>query len=232
MSTTGSWELFLAAIVRIDVWPKHTCIHIYITAAWVHSCQSIVDISQKSRRLGCNGWLRSVIVGWGICYAQSIWMTKWALKWEAGGRMRFQRKADFLLTNWKRSRSAPIPWAQSGCVNKIMTPSLSTINHTSCEEEFGGFQNGEFSFLNIDSLFSDLDLNQHWEQKKREEWINAQPVFAKSPVASNQHFFVTCRSQQCSQTIRAFGVFLCLHVLLINLFSQLKQNKTVQYMFQ
>lgn len=100
------------------------------------------------------------------------------------------RKSRFLADKlWTRCSSAP---TQSGRVSRIMAPLLGKVKCASCARLT---QKGVWSLSGGRTRFA--VCSQNWtetstEGEKREEWINAQPVFAKSPVASNQHFFFFC----------------------------------------
>lgn len=92
--------------------------------------------------------------------------------------MRFLGEAHFLLTN---CRPAEIPGAQSGCV---------MIKYTTCaahaKTHLVAFRREFFEH----SQRVPRTGRKPAKRGKKEERINTQPVFAKSPVASNQHFFL------------------------------------------
>lgn len=117
---------------------------------------------------------------------------------EVGGRMRFLGEAGFLLTNCGN--------AQIYCLQlevalwRRLTPFFRAVKYMSCVSRKEVIWFLSESCLNNHNAFPELDKNQRGEKlKEKRTTCLCQVASGLKPT-----FSVTCRSQQCSQTIRSF----------------------------
>lgn len=139
-------------------------------------------------------------------------MTKWVLKQAAGGRMRFSVEPDFLLTNSLNAAGlAQCSEPKVAVSRRLWPPLISTVRYTSCvcltQRGIWPLSEGRISFFFEHSqCVSRTGLKPAIERKKRGT-DKCTTCFCQVASGLKPTFFVTCWSQQCSQTIRAFWYF-------------------------